>query len=275
MSVYGLPRTRMYWSKECRVGKIAETMTGKRWEKIKADIHFCDNSQQQNSEDKLFKIRYLIDKLNENYNNVPMGEMLCVDEQIIPFKGRHTLKQYMPVKPKKWGYKAFVLCDSTGIIYNFGLYTGKTEHLNLPDVGVCGNVVLRLTSIVPRGKNFKLFCDNWFTSVGLLLVLENYGISYLGTVQPNRLKGCDFISDKALKEKGRGSFEEKHAKLQDTALTAVKWFDNKSVHLISTFTDAYPLQQVSRYCNKQNRKVKVDCPMIVKKYISLWEGLTS
>ena len=44
---------------------------------------------------------------------------LCVDEQIVLFKGNSGIKQYMPNKPHKWGYKFFVLADSKGMTYDF------------------------------------------------------------------------------------------------------------------------------------------------------------
>ena len=69
--------------------------------------------------DSLQKIRSIFDKLVKNFNCILIAELLCVDEQIIPFKGRHRLKQYMSKKPKKWGYKA--------VLWNFTLKLLCTE----------------------------------------------------------------------------------------------------------------------------------------------------
>ncbi len=55
---------------------------------------------------------------------------LCIDETIIPFKGCSSLKQYIPKKPHKWGFKLFVLADKNGIVYDFIPYTGKIEPVN-------------------------------------------------------------------------------------------------------------------------------------------------
>ena len=42
------------------------------------------------------------------------------------FKGRHEAKQYMPMKPVKFGFKFFVIAESkTGYVKNFRFYTGK------------------------------------------------------------------------------------------------------------------------------------------------------
>jgi hypothetical protein len=106
------------------------------------------------------------------------------------------------------------LCDSSGIIYNLELYSGKADHDPfLPYVGISGNVVLRLSIVVPRDHFHKIYFDNWFTSVQLEIELEKMGIQCLGTACPNRLSGCKFSNDKDMKKKkGRGSFEELSAK---------------------------------------------------------------
>lgn len=75
-------------------------------------------------------------------------------------------------KNQKWGYKAFLLCDSTGIIYNFEIYTGKMAHdPELPNVGSSGNVVLRLAKIIPKQCFHKICFDNWFSTVPLAIEL--------------------------------------------------------------------------------------------------------
>jgi len=44
-----------------------------------------------------------------------------VDEQIIPYKGHHLLKQCIKNKPHKWGYKVFTRAGELGIVYSFKL----------------------------------------------------------------------------------------------------------------------------------------------------------
>lgn len=77
--------------------------------------------------DNLQKIKLILDEF-KNFNRIPMAEHLCVDEQIISFKGRHRLKQYMLKKPKKWAYKAFLLCYLSELIYYLEMYTGITRY---------------------------------------------------------------------------------------------------------------------------------------------------
>ncbi|XP_035742493.1 piggyBac transposable element-derived protein 3-like [Vespa mandarinia] len=232
MSIYGLPRTEMYWNLKTRVSAVADTMSRTRWREIKSKIHFSRNLQANatnNAEvtDSLQKIRHILDKL------------------IIPFKGRYRLKNYMPKKPKKWGYKAFLLCDSSGLIYNFEIYTGKViRDPELPNVGSSDNVVLRLAKIIPKQLFYKICFDNWFLTLPLVTELEKLGIQSVATVRSNRLKNCEFSSDKVMKTKGRGSYEILSTSIDRVTINAIKWYDNKAVHLMSTFCEVEPVDIV-------------------------------
>lgn len=53
--------------------------------------------------------------------------MLSIDEQICATKVRHHMKQYVPLKSHKWGYKLFALSGVSGFCYKFEIYTG-TEN---------------------------------------------------------------------------------------------------------------------------------------------------
>ncbi|XP_076156111.1 piggyBac transposable element-derived protein 3 [Alosa pseudoharengus] len=271
MSLFGLPATRMFWSHSSRISQVADVMPLARWEAIKKCLHFNDNSGQPARDmpnyDELYKIRPLLDHILPKLKDLPMLETLCVDEQMVPFKGKSRIKQYLPKKPKKWGYKVLVLCGSDGIPHNLEVYVGKAVHPpDLPDIGASGNVVLRLAEPIPKNKNVKVFFDNWFTSVRLMLVLAQQGIHCVGTVRLNRLPGSSMVKDEDLKRSGRGSFQEKKACVGVTELYAVKWYDNRSVTLLSTYVGAQPLSQVDRWDKRQKKIIKVPRPAIVSTY---------
>ncbi|KAJ8349477.1 hypothetical protein SKAU_G00246070 [Synaphobranchus kaupii] len=247
MSVPGLPKTRLYWNPKTREEMVASIMTVNRWENIKRHLHFADNNNQVPGGDKLFKVRPLLNFLNDSFSSIPMDEMLCVDEQMVPFKGRSQLKQYIPMKPKHWGYNFFILADQHGIVYNFDVYTGSIQpHPGFPDIGASGNIVLQLASAIPTNISHKLFFDNWFCSVDLQVLLEKEKIHSVGTVRQNRLAGCTFMDDGAMKAKGRGTHQEKMTTHNGVNLWAVKWFDNRPVTLLSTFVAAHPTTEVQR-----------------------------
>ncbi|KAL2098395.1 hypothetical protein ACEWY4_007602 [Coilia grayii] len=88
MSLFGLPASWMYWNKATRVPQVADTMTLNRWEVIKHYLHFSNNQQQEDDE-PLYKIHPLVSHLTSKLTSIPMTENLSVDEQMVPFKGRH------------------------------------------------------------------------------------------------------------------------------------------------------------------------------------------
>ncbi|KAM4567260.1 piggyBac transposable element-derived protein 3-like [Odontesthes bonariensis] len=271
MSIFGLPGTRMYWKSATRVDCVADTMSMHRWEAIKRYLHLSDNSKQppvgDPAYDKLYKVRPLLTSLLEKFNEIPMEEHLCVDELIVPSKGKHPMKQYNPKKPKRWGYKVFVLSDSNGLVYNFEIYTGKIPPCDgLPDIGASGNIVLSLTSIVPGNMSHKLYCDNCFTSVDIQVIEAKRKIHCVGTVRANRLPGINFATDNELKRRGRGAFEERETLVNGVSLRAVKWFDNRPVTLLSSFASASPTTAVERWDKKNKTTVEVKCPSIVTTY---------
>ena len=56
------------------------------------------------------------------------------------------------------GYKIFIFTDDKEIVFNFDIYCGKIHPFEeFPDNGAGGNVVVKLTSIVPAIKSYKLF----------------------------------------------------------------------------------------------------------------------
>lgn len=47
---------------------------------------------------------------------------------MVAFTGRSTMKQYMPLKPIKRGFKVWAMTDSaTGYLLSFDVYTGKKK----------------------------------------------------------------------------------------------------------------------------------------------------
>lgn len=278
MSIYRLPRSRMYWAKNTNVEKISSIMSRNRWEVIKRNIHCNDNSNmlpiRDPNRDRLFKIRPLVDSMQAKFQALPKPQMLSVDEQIVPFKGKSRLKQYNPKKPYKWGYKLFVLCDSTGLVHNFEVYTGHVEPLaGAPNLGTSSNVVLRMTQHVPRNKGYLVYFDNWFASLHLFSTLANYGIGALGTIQQGRFPGLTFPLDADMKKLGRGSMVELEVNFDGIDVRAVKWMDSRGVTLASTFESAVPVSNVKRFDRTTNRNIEVPCPRMIRTYNKFMGGV--
>lgn len=143
MGIHQLPQLQNYWSSDPLLGltAVSKVMSSKKFKKITEIIHLNDNTtnppRTEANHDKLHKVRPLIEKLEAQLTALyqPSGTV-SVDESMIPFKGRSSLKQYMPMKPVKRGYKVWCLADAvTGFVYTFQVYTGRSEEKNAYTLG--------------------------------------------------------------------------------------------------------------------------------------------
>ena len=127
MGVHKLPNRRIYWGTFTNVPVISETMTRNRFDEILSILHFNDNNLASPStlpdHNKLHKIQPVIEFFNARFSEVVFPETNeAVDEMMIPFKGKHSVKMYMPKKPVKWGYK---LWGISVYVYEFDVLGGK------------------------------------------------------------------------------------------------------------------------------------------------------
>ena len=273
-SIVRLPNTKMHWCRSlyplCDIA--GDIMSRDRFEAIKSSFHLVDNAILDGSgNDKFCKVRPMIDYLRNKFQTLPKIQNVCVDEQLVPFKGRLSVKQYIPNKPKKWGFKLFVFADDKGMMFDFYPYGGKIESVDIrsvPDLKASANSVLHLAQTIPSGVNHLLFFDNWFTSLALMDHLASRGIFCCGTVRPPRLQGLsnDMKCQKTITKKQRGAIESARIENENSEAVYVKWFDNRVVNLLSTFAKVDPVTTVRRFDSKAKKLVDVSCPDIVKQY---------
>ena len=168
-SISKLPNTRMHWAKILSplTDYAAEVMSRDRFEIIKSCLHLADNTEAAlpgtANYDPIYKVRPLITHLRKKFQDIPKYQNLCIDEQMVPYKGKTKLKQYIPNKPKKFGYKLFILASSEGIMHDFIPYQGKilpVDDASVPNIGASSNIVLHLVQNISSDKNHLLFFDN-------------------------------------------------------------------------------------------------------------------
>ena len=85
------------------------------------------------------------------------------------------------------------------------LYMGKGTVKNVFPLGISGDIVLRLVDGLPKGHNYEVFMDNWFTSLSLMCALKEIGILTLGTVRMSRHPGCSLKTGEGLENSGARS----------------------------------------------------------------------
>ncbi|XP_047110581.1 piggyBac transposable element-derived protein 2-like [Schistocerca piceifrons] len=126
---------------------------------------------------------------------------LSTDEIMVHYYGKHSAKMFLRGKPMKFGYKIWCLTSSNGFLYNFSPYCGKTDNKQEP---LGARVINELTSMIPESEypNYKLFFDDFFTSVDTLITLGKSKMKAAGTITEIRTNACPLIDSKRM-AKGR------------------------------------------------------------------------
>ncbi|XP_049862590.1 piggyBac transposable element-derived protein 2-like isoform X3 [Schistocerca gregaria] len=231
MGIIKMPSIHLYWLNECRSSPIADVMSRTRFFQLLRYFH-VDNTQANSNCDKLFKILPLLSALQSSLKTLPPEEYQAVDEQIIQFKGRSGLKQYIRNKPHKWGYRSFMRVGASGMMYDFEIYVGKNTCSDR-GLGLSGDIVLALTETLPEKQHFKVFADSWFSSIPLAIALKERGIEFCGTIRTDRMGKCPLKTEAELKKTGRGSCDWRVETTNNVAL--VRWFDRKCINFVSTY----------------------------------------
>ena len=158
MGINRLPDLYDYWSTDevFHYYPIASRIPRKRFLEIAQFLHFANNDdivpRGEPGHDCFAKVRPVIEMVCESFlaNYNPHCEN-SVDEAMIRFKGRSTLKQYMPKKPTKRGLKVWVRADShNGYICDLDVYTGKDDSRK----SVLGSKVVKKLSRELVGGNY-------------------------------------------------------------------------------------------------------------------------
>ncbi|XP_043283530.1 piggyBac transposable element-derived protein 4-like [Venturia canescens] len=264
MGVKKLPSFRDYWSRNPQLNDqyISSIMTFNRFSFIMNHLHINDNDKEPRKGDpcydKLYKIRPMITCLNETFKNCfKPNKNQSIDEPIVKFKGRSSMKQYNPMKPIKRGFKIWVRADQTAYVCEFQVYTGKVGKT--PETNLGGRVVIDLTREIVGG-NDRVYFDNFFTSVNLLTSLKQEKIFACGTVRKDRKDlPKNHKPDKDMK---RGDCEYKTS---PDGLVWLKWMDKKAVYFLSNFHDPLEMVTVKRK-EKDGSSTSIRCSKIVRDY---------
>ena len=279
MGIVKLPNRRMYWTSDTRNELIAGGMTRNRFEEMMSVLHFNDNNTMPEKNSPLFnnchKIQPLIDHFRNAFQQHVLPEThMAIDEQMVPFKGHHNLKRYLPKKPKKWGYELWARAGVSGYVYDFEVEGGlgsKGAPAGCDPPVECGEsdfVVLRLTSGLDHFKH-EMYFDNYFSSPELLRYLkEEKKIWAVATLKAQRSRKCPIPSEKAMQKKGRGFSQEVVDTTGSVVVTA--WYDNKRVLTVSNYAGKEPLSICKRYDRKAKKNMMLKDHFQLKSTISSW-----
>ena len=262
MGIHVLPEIDNYWSSDDFLGVrgIMNVMARNRFKKLTQYFHLNNNdtavARGETGYDPLHKVRPLISATSNTFaRRYRPGRDLSIDEAMVAFKGRSFMKQYMPAKPIKWGFKVWTVAESgTGYISGYEIYTGRRATPSQHGLGY--DVVMQLTEVYQYQRR-HLYFDNFFSSVQLLRDLAQRLTYACATVRSNR-KGLPA----AIKKPGRMQRGDS-VKLQSGNLLAIVWHDNRDVRTLSTNTNPEN-GVVKRRVGKQ--VVDVCCPLTIINY---------
>lgn len=178
-------------------------------------LHFVDLEGQEAT--RMGKISHLMEIFRKNRLSVENEKNQSIDEIMVPYKGAKagSLKQYMPAKPNKWGFKLFARAGVSGMIYDFLVYDGvKTLNAITFDedeshFSATAKTVLALMKTISTDDVIVHF-DNYFSSLELLSFIKfKYNIRASGTIRSNRLLKTEILLPKKDREGTTSSYAMK------------------------------------------------------------------
>lgn len=159
--VYSFAQQRFYWTNGTRVQSIAQAMSRDRFLLMK-------------------KIYVLMNELFDSRGCLLWNSIFWINRTI------GVTRCF------------FLAGGNSGLCYDFVFYTGKADKTQY-DFGI--DVTLELCKNVPQNINYKLYFDNYFTTIQLQIELKKLGIFSGGTVRSSRLTDIVMKDEKTLKNR--------------------------------------------------------------------------
>jgi hypothetical protein len=184
MGIVALPRLHMYWSAIYGQSFVTSLFSRRRFKELLRYHRVAPLPAPDAPANHLRHVRSFVDTLNASFRaHYSPSQYLTLDESMAAYQGRSPIKQYMPIKPHKWGYKIWCLA-SDDYLLRFEVYEGKELHPS--PHGATYDLVMRITDGY-QNRNHILFMDSWFTSPAVLDALKVRGILACGSVRSNRM----------------------------------------------------------------------------------------
>jgi len=262
MGIIELPHERMYWSNDTLYHNnlFPTVMSGNLFRFLNKFLHFPKNDfkNENNRFDKLYKIQPFIDVLREKWRkNKPLLDIVTIDETMIKWTGRLSIKQYIPLKPVKYGIKVFSIADAlTGYVIDWEVYKGKDSDTNSIIKSLINNNNIR---------ECHVFSDSFFMNVEFIEFMKLNGNYVTGTVKKNKY-GFPKVDALVVKKKDKPIFFEKNEIIYST------FYDKRVVRIASTFYSSSIMKKI-KYNKKTKRQEEIYQPLMVSEYNKFARGV--
>lgn len=176
MSFNRVPHMKMYWSKNksVRNDTIATAIIRDRFMLLHSKLYF-NHPSKPNGVDKTYYTSELVSCLIFTFNRYRTeATHQSIDEFMVKFKGRTSMKQYVPIKPVKVGMKGFCRADAdTGYVYYFYIYQGQEKQ---PSEGTLGERVCLLSYLYFRIRSSKRKCALYYKIKTQLIIATIFSL---------------------------------------------------------------------------------------------------
>ena len=222
-----------YWSTDGVLSTpfFPQIMSRDKFMNILTFFHLCDNDNYvprgQEGYNPVHKLGTIYSVVTGNFSDVwKPGKNVCIDEGVIPFRGKVLFKVYNPDKPDKYGVKSYQLCDSSnGYCCRFEIYTGVNQEPPSAK-GKTYDLVMRLMQpYLNVGR--CLYVDNYYTSPTLFAELYRQNTGACGTARYR--KGIPQEFKRAQVKKKGDKFV-----MNNGTLLAVKFKDRRVFQMLSS-----------------------------------------
>lgn len=226
------PSIRDYWSKNALyANNLSKIMPRSRFESILTFIHVADNEEAQQN-DRLHKVQGLINLLVQEFQSLIVPDKaVCIDETMVPFRGRIKFRQYIPNKRHKYGLKIFKLCLKGGYTWSLKVYAGKEGNAERANQEGTSTRTTKIVMDLMRpilGEGRVLYTDNFYTSVDLAHCLNNEKTHLVGTLRQKRKHNPVQVTNAKL-VKG-----DMVGKQSNSKIIVCKWKDKRDVLFLTT-----------------------------------------
>lgn len=257
MGIDRLPSTEMYWSSTYAHTFITSLFSRDRFKQLLSYFRVVPSSVVEDSHNPIPHVRALAEKLNQSFSKyfIPT-QSFTIDEAMCAWKGRSTIKQYIPSKPHKYGYKIYCLA-SEGYLLHFEIYEGKEEDPS--EEGATYDTVMRMIQQY-QDQQLTLYTDSWFTSPILMNALKQKGIRMCGSVRSNR-KGLPKIDVNTIKSLSKGEWIQR----QKGDMIFCAWKDQKVMKLLYNHISPNSISSLNRWSDEGER-ISIGCPQAIKDY---------
>lgn len=277
ISICGYPEIDMYWQKEYEVPIISSAMKRPRYYLIRKYLRVVNSndpgvSEHSKAEDKLWKVRPMLNLIKGQCLKLSRPNRVCIDEQMIPYEGKfNPVRQFVPSKPNPTGIKNFVLATPDGLALDFEVFRGANTFKDRPEIiksmGLGACAVHRLSETLPT--DCIIFTDKYFNGEKIFTHMLKQGIRMTGPLKlnllPRYLKTNKVLkSDSEMKKGSRGDFDA--AVNSNNSIMIVKWFDNKPINMMSTIHSGIPTDKVVRWNKKDKIHIEISRPNVVAQY---------